>query len=89
MEHQGNETGEDFGVDLLNRNETAEEEPAQNETMQSVPANDMDLGWSKEDKKIWVKYGLSPAYLREMRKIVSRLLGEHVCSTVDLSLIHI
>ena len=84
MEPPGNETGEDFGVDLFNRNETVEEEPAQNGTMQSVPASDMDLGWSKEDKKIWVKYGLSPAYLREMRKIVNRLLGEHVCSTVDI-----
>ena len=36
------------------------------------------------DKKIWIKYGLSPAYLREMRKIEERLLGEHVCSTVDI-----
>ena len=65
-------------------NETVEEEPAMNGTMQSVPASELDLGWSKEDKKIWVKYGLSPAYLREMRKIEDRLLGEHVCSTVDI-----
>ena len=44
---QVNETGEDFGVDLVDRNETVEEEPAQNGTMQSVPASDLDLGWSK------------------------------------------
>ena len=48
MEHQVNETGEDFGVDLFDRNGTVEEEPAQNGTMQSVPASDVDLGWSKD-----------------------------------------
>ena len=84
IEQQVNETVEDFGVDLVDRNETVEEEPAKNGTTQSVPASELDLGWSKEDKKIWVKYGLSPAYLREMRKIEDRLLGEHVCSTVDI-----
>ena len=50
----------------------------------SVPASELELGWSKEDKKIWIKYGLSPSYLMEMRKIEERLLGEHVCSTVDI-----
>ena len=83
-ELQLNETVEDFGVDLVDRNETVEEEPATNGTTQSVPASELELGWSKEAKKIWVKYGLSPAYLREMRKIEDRLLGEHVCSTVDI-----
>ena len=58
--------------------------PAVNGTEQSVPASELELGWSKEDKKIWIKYGLSPAYLKEMRKIEERLLGEHVCSTVDI-----
>ena len=59
----------------LQLNETVEEEPAANGTTQSVPASELELGWSKEDKKIWVKYGLSPAYLREMRKIEDRLSG--------------
>ena len=81
---QLNETVEDFGVDLVGRNETVEEEPAANGTTQSVPASELELGWLKEDKKIWIKYGLSPAYLREMRKIEERLLGEHVCSTLDI-----
>ena len=89
IDMQSNETGtddlgEDFGVDLVGRNETVEEEPAANGTEQSVPASELELGWSKEDKKIWIKYGLSPAYLKEMRKIEERLLGEHVCSTVDI-----
>ena len=76
--------GEDFGVDLVERNETLEEVPVVHGTEQSVPASELELGWTKEDKKIWIKYGLSPAYLREMRKIEERLLGEHVCSTVDI-----
>ena len=69
---------------LVDRNETVEEVPPVNGTEQSVPASELELGWSKEDKKIWIKYGLSPAYLKEMRKIEERLLGEHVCSTVDI-----
>ena len=39
--------GEDFGVDLVGRNETVEEEPAANGTKQSVPASELELGWSK------------------------------------------
>ena len=67
IDMQSNETGtddlgEDFGVDLVGRNETVEEEPTANGTEQSVPASEFELGWSKEDKKIWIKYGLSPAY---------------------------
>ena len=60
--------GEDFGVDLVDRNETVGEVPSVNETEQSVPASGLELGWTKEDKKIWIKYGLSPAYLKEMRR---------------------
>ena len=66
---------------LADRNETVGEAPVVNVTEQSVPASGLELGWTKEDKKIWIKYGLSPAYLKEMRKIEERLLGEHVCST--------
>ena len=60
------------------------EAPAVNATEQSVPEGGLELGWTEEDRKIWIKYGLSPAYLREMRKIEERLLGEHVCTTVDI-----
>ena len=68
----------------MERNETLEEVPVVHGSEQSEPASELELGWTKEDKKVWVKYGLSPAYLREMRKIEARLLGEHVCSTVDI-----
>ena len=86
---QHNETGasdlgEDFGVGRVDRNETVGEVPVVNVTEQSVPASGLELEWTKEDKKIWIKYGLSPAYLKEMRKIEERLLGEHVCTTVDI-----
>ena len=87
VQHNGTgagDLGEDFGVDRVDRNETVEEAPVVNGTEQSVPASGLELGWTKEDKKIWIKYGLSPAYLQEMRKIEERLLGEHVCSTVDI-----
>ena len=75
---------EDFGVGRTDRNETVDEAPTVNVTEQSVPDGGLELGWTEEDKKIWIKYGLSPAYLREMRKIEERLLGEHVCTTVDI-----
>ena len=40
--------------------------------------------WYDEVMGLWIKYGLSPAYLREMRKIKKRLGGNHVCTTVDI-----
>ena len=56
IDMQSNETGmgdlgEDFGVDLVGRNETVEEEPAANGTEQSVPASELELGWSKEIRR--------------------------------------
>ena len=62
VEMQSNGTGagdlgEDFGVDLVDRNETVEEVPSVNGTEQSVPASGLELGWTKEDKKIWISMG--------------------------------
>ena len=58
MQHNGTgagDLGEDFGVDRVDRNETVEEVPVVNGTEQSVPASGLELGWTKEDKKIWIK----------------------------------
>ena len=74
----------DFGIGRTDRNEMVFVAPVANATEQSVPEGGLELGWTEEDRKIWIKYGLSPAYLREMRKIEERLLGEHVCTTVDI-----
>ena len=57
---------------------------AANTTKQSVLESDIGFGWNDEDMGLWIKYGLSLAHLREMRKIKKRLLGEHVCTTVDI-----
>ena len=81
---EAGDLGEDFGVGRTDRNETVDEAPTVNVTEQSLPEGGLELGWTEEDKKIWIKYGLSPAYLREMRKIEEKLLGEHVCTTVDI-----
>ena len=53
---------------------------AANTTEQS----ELESVWNDEVMGLWIKYGLSPAYLREMRKIKKRLVGEHVCTTVDI-----
>ena len=74
-ETEAEDLGEDFDVGRTDRNETVDEVPAGNATKQSVPEGGLELGWTAEDRKIWIKYGLSPAYLREMRKIEERLLG--------------
>ena len=55
--------GEDFGVGHADHNETVVE-PVVPVTEQSVPTTGLELGWTKEDKMIWIKYGLSPAYLK-------------------------
>ena len=40
--------------------------------------------WYDEVMGLWIKYGLSPAHLREMRKIKKRLGVDHICTTVDI-----
>ena len=80
-ETEFDDVAEDFGI---NRNKTEFVGPVANVMEPSVPESVFGFGWTDEDMKVWVKYGLSPAYLREMRKIEERLLGEHVCTTLDI-----
>ena len=75
------DVAEEWGCCDFDRNETELVGHAANDTEQSVLESVNGFGWTDEDMEIWVKYGLSPAYLREMRKIEERLLGEHVCTT--------
>ena len=78
------DVAEEWGCCDFDRNETGLVGHAANDTEQSVLESVNGFGWTDEDMEIWVKYGLSPAYLREMRKIEERLLGEHVCTTLDI-----
>ena len=59
---------EELGCCYADRNETELVGPAANDTEQSVLESVIGFGWTDEDMEIRVKYGLSPAYLREMRK---------------------
>ena len=47
------------------------EKPGANVTALSL----LDSAWYDEIMDLWVKYGLSPAYVREMRMIKTRLGG--------------
>ena len=78
----GTEAGdfeENFEAGRADHNDTVVEPVVVPDTEQSEPEGGLELLWTKEDKKVWIKYGLSPAYLKEMRKI-ARGCWESTCA---------